>query len=154
MSEQNKPSGLPGWISEHIKLYREDPVKGRLWDSTPLGGPGILPCLLLITRGRKSGNTSTLPLIYGEYENAFVIIASKGGAPSHPAWYLNIEAAPECEIQVAENHYKVRARTAQGEEREELWQMLAQIYPPYIDYQVTAGERQIPVVVLDPVTAT
>ena len=153
MNEQNKPSGLPGWISEHIELYKKDPKKGRLWDSTPLGGPGILPCLLLVTRGRKSGNTSTLPLIYGEYKNAFVIIASKGGAPAHPAWYLNLEAEPECEIQVAENHYKVRARTAQGDEREELWQMLAQIYPPYVDYQVTAGERQIPVVVLDPVTA-
>ena len=81
MTGQSKPKGLPAWITEHINLYREDPVKGRLWDSTPVGGPGILPCLLLITRGRKSGNDRTLPLIYGEYGDAFVIIASKGGAP-------------------------------------------------------------------------
>lgn len=149
MSDRDLPSGLPEWISEHIRLYREDPVRGRLWDSTPVGGPGVLPCLLLISRGRKSGKTSTLPLIYGEYEDAFVIVASKGGAPSHPAWYLNIDAEPDCEIQVGAEHFRARARTSAGEEREKLWRMMAEIYPPYDDYQVSAGERQIPVVVLD-----
>ncbi len=152
MSNKTQPTELPAWISEHVKLYREDPEQGRLWDSTPLGGPGILPCLLLVTRGRKSGNISTLPLIYAEYDGAFVIVASKGGAPAHPAWYLNLEAEPECGIQVASDHYKVRARTAQGDERETLWKTMAKIYPPYNDYQLAAGDRQIPVVVLDPLS--
>lgn len=148
MGKQEQVKGLPSWISEHLKLYREDPEKGHLWDSSPVGGPGILTCLLLITRGRKSGNISTLPLIYADYESAFVIVASKGGAPTHPAWYLNLEAEPECEIQVASDRYAVRARTTQGVERESLWRLMTQIYPPYEDYQVSAPDRLIPVVVL------
>lgn len=151
MTETDIPSGLPDWVTDHIKLYLENPDEARLWDSTPVGGPGILPCLLLITRGRKSGNISMLPLIYGEYEDSFVIVASKGGAVAHPAWYLNLEAEAECEIRVGSAHYKVKARTAEGDEREALWKQMAAIYPPYVDYQVTAGERRIPVVVLDPV---
>lgn len=150
MTDSNNPKELPGWIAEHVKLYLEDPDQARLWDSTAIGGPGVLPCLLLITRGRKTGNTSMLPLIYGQSEGAFVIIASKGGATTHPAWYLNLTAKPDCEIRVGSDHYRVNARTAKGDERESLWQMMAKIYPPYNDYQVTAGERQIPVVVLDP----
>jgi len=150
MSESKLPAGLPDWILDHVKLYQEDPEKGQMWDSTPAGGPGILACLLLITRGRKTGNTSTLPLLYGESDGAFVIIASKGGAPAHPAWYLNLVAQPECEIQVGRDHYKVRARQAEGAERESLWKLMAEIYPPYNDYQA-ATDRQIPVVVLDPV---
>ena len=121
-----------------------------MWDSTHVGGPGVLACLLLSTRGRKTGNISTLPLLYGESGGSFVIVASKGGAPAHPAWYLNLKAEPECEIQVGRDHYKVRARDAEGEEREKLWRLMADIYPPYNDYQA-ATERKIPVVVLDPV---
>jgi deazaflavin-dependent oxidoreductase (nitroreductase family) len=150
MTESSTSPDLPSWVAAHVKLYLEDPEKARLWDSTGVGGPGILPCLLLTTRGRKTGNTSMLPLIYGESGGAFVIVASKGGARAHPAWYLNLEAEPECEIQVGRDQYRVRARTANSEERESLWPMMAAIYPPYDDYQVTAGERQIPVVVLDP----
>jgi deazaflavin-dependent oxidoreductase (nitroreductase family) len=150
MNESNIPSHLPDWISKHVKQYLENPDEARLWDSRPLGGPGILPCLLLTTRGRKTGNISMLPLIYGEYKDSFVIVASKGGAPAHPAWYLNLQAETKCEIRVGSTRYQVNTRTAEGEERDTLWQMMAEIYPPYIDYQVTAGERLIPVVVLDP----
>ena len=150
MTESSTPPGLPSWVAQHVKLYLEDPETARLWDSTAVGGPGVLPCLLLTTRGRKTGNTSMLPLIYGESGGAFIIVASKGGARAHPAWYLNLEAEPECEIQVGRDQYRVRAHTANSEERESLWPKMAAIYPPYDDYQVTAGERQIPVVVLDP----
>ena len=148
MSEQ--ATELPGWIARHVKLYLEDPEKGHDWDSTSVGGPGVLPCLLLITRGRKTGNIIMLPLIYGQAGDAFVIIASKAGAPTHPGWYLNLLAEPECEVQVRNDRHRVKARTAQGEEREALWQQQVEIYPPYNDYQLTAGERQIPVVVLEP----
>jgi len=149
MSKTNTPSDLPDWVTEHVKLYLEKPDQAHLWDSRPIGGPGILPCLLLITRGRKTGNVSMLPLIYGEYDGSFVIVASKGGSPAHPAWYLNLQAESDCEIRVGRNHHRVRARTTEGDEREKLWKMMAEIYPPYIDYQA-ATERKIPVLVLDP----
>ncbi len=150
MSEETISAKLPDIVRAHLNLYLEDPDQARLWDSAPFGGPGIVPCLLLVTRGRRTGNTSMLPLIYGEFGGAFLIIASKGGAATHPAWYLNLEAEPECEIRVGSDHYRVRARTAEGEEREKLWRLMAEIYPPYNDYQVAAKDRQIPVVVLEP----
>ena len=149
MTEQTPENGLPDWIAAHIELYRKDPEKGHLWDSSSVGGPGVLPTLLLSTTGSKSGETRVLPLIYGKAGKNFVIIASKGGAPEHPAWYTNLQKTPECEIQVAHDHFQVRARTAEGSEREALWQQLAAIYPPYNDYQA-ATSRKIPVVVLEP----
>jgi deazaflavin-dependent oxidoreductase (nitroreductase family) len=139
------------WIAEHIALYRSDPEKAHQWDSTPLGGPGVLPTLLLTTRGRKSGEPRALPLIYGTAGDSYVIIASKGGMPNHPVWFLNLEATPECELQVGAKHVKARARVAEGDEREAIWKRMAELYPPYDDYQKSAGDRVIPVVVLDPV---
>ena len=139
------------WIAEHIELYRTDPEKARLWDSAPLGGPGLLPTLLLTTTGRRSGEPRALPLIYGEFEDRYVVIASKGGMPTHPVWFLNLEAKAECELMVGPKQVAARARVAEGEEREDLWKRMAEIYPPYNDYQKSAGDRTIPVVVLDPV---
>ena len=92
----------------------------------------------------------SLPLIYKEVAGNFIIIASKGGAPAHPLWYRNLEANPECEIQVASRHFNARMRVAEGAQRSDLWAQLAAIYPPYDAYQETAGDREIPVVVLEP----
>jgi deazaflavin-dependent oxidoreductase (nitroreductase family) len=139
------------WIKQHIELYRTDPEKAHMWDSTALGGPGLLPTLLLTTTGRKSGKPRSLPLLYGEAGGSYVVVASKGGLPNHPIWYLNLEAHPECELMVGPRHVKARARTARGEERERLWKQMAKLYPPYEEYQQRAGDRTIPVVVLDPV---
>ncbi len=139
------------WIAEHIQLYRTDPEKARLWDSTPLGGPGVLPTLLLTTTGRKSGKPRALPLIYGESGDSYVVIASKGGMPTHPVWFLNLEANPGCELMVGAKAVTARARVAEGDERVRLWKEMAALYPPYDQYQENAGSRTIPVVVLDPV---
>ncbi len=139
------------WIAEHIALYRTDPEKAHMWDSTPLGGPGLLPTLLLTTTGRKSGEPRSLPLIYAESGGSYVIVASKGGAPSHPAWFKNLETKPECELMVGPKHVTARARVAAGEERERLWAKMGKVYPSYDAYQKNAGEREIPVVVLDPI---
>ena len=144
------PENLPDWIAEHIKLYREDPEKAHMWDASMAGGSGTLPTLLLTTTGRKSGDPRPLPLIYKKVGDSYVIIASKGGAPAHPSWYLNLEAQPECQVQVASDVMTATARTAEGSEREDLWAQLAEVYPPYNDYQTSAGDREIPVVVLDP----
>jgi deazaflavin-dependent oxidoreductase (nitroreductase family) len=146
-------SAIP-WIAEHIRLYRSDPEKAHFWDSTPLGGPGVLPTLLLTSTGRKSGAPRALPLIYGtDRENGerFVVIASKGGMPKHPLWYENLVANPECELQVGARRIRARARTAEGAERKRLWDAMALIYPPYQDHQKTAAGRTIPVVVLEPI---
>lgn len=144
------PSTLPQWIVDHIKLYNKDPEKGHMWDSSVAGGPGLLPTLLLTSTGRRSGKPRVLPLIYKKVGTNYVIIASKGGAPKHPGWYLNLLANPDCHIQVARDAIDATARTAEGAEREDLWRQLAEIYPPYDEYQQRAGERIIPVVVLEP----
>lgn len=148
MTESKPTRALPRWIDDHVELYLKDPEKGHEWDSSHVGGPGILPTLLLYTKGRKSGQIRPLPLIYGKSGDKFIIIASRGGAPEHPAWYENLLQEPQCEIQVASRRYKVIAHTASGAEREAMWQQLAQIYPTYNDYQA-ATKRQIPVVVLE-----
>lgn len=139
------------WIAEHIALYRSDPEKARMWDSAPLGGPGILPTLLLTTTGRKSGEPRSLPLIYGEIGDSYVVIASKGGMPDHPLWFRNLEFQPECEIQVGALQAPARSRIAEGDERARLWAQMVELYPPYVDYQKST-ERTIPVVVLDPIS--
>lgn len=138
-------------IKQHIELYRTEPEKAHMWDSTVAGGPGPVPTLLLSTIGRKSGQPRAAPLIYGEAGRSFVVIASKGGMPSHPIWYLNLEAHPECELMVGPRTVSARARVAEGEERERLWQQMMKLYPLYDRYQERAGARTIPVVVLDPV---
>ena len=138
-------------IAQHTELYRTDPAKAEMWDSSPLGGPGMLPTLLLTTRGRKTGEPRALPLIYGKSGDAYVIIASKGGLPNHPIWFLNLEADPACDLMVGARCVSARARVAEGEEHARIWDEMAEIYPPYNDYQKNAGDRIIPVVVLDPV---
>lgn len=141
-------SAIP-WIAEHIALYKSDPEKAHMWDSGPLGGPGLLPTLLLTTKGRKSGEPRALPLIYGTDGDSHIVIASKGGMPNHPLWFRNLEATPECELQVGAKRLSARARVAEGDERERIWAKMVEIYPPYTDYQQRA-DRTIPVVVLDP----
>lgn len=140
---------MPDWIQQHLALYREDPEAGHMWDSTVVGGPGKLPCLLLTTTGRKSGKKRTLPLLYGKDDGDFVIIASKGGAPNHPAWYLNLRDNPQVEVQVAADSFRARAETIEGERRQKLWDLMVEIWPDYKNYQQKT-DRQIPVVVLHP----
>ncbi len=144
------PAGLPKWIADHVRLYREDPDQAHMWDATMAGGKGLLPTLLLTSTGRKSGEPRPLPLIYKKVGDNYVIIASKGGAPTHPAWYLNLVAEPNCHVQVGRDEMEATARTASGAEREDLWSQLGEVYPPYHDYQKSAGDREIPVVVLEP----
>jgi deazaflavin-dependent oxidoreductase (nitroreductase family) len=145
----SEPSGLPKWIADHVDLYLKDPEKAHMWDASLGGGSGMTPTLLLIMTGRRSGEERMLPLIYKKVGDSFVIIASKGGAPAHPAWYLNLVANPDCEIRVGKDSLEVRARVAEGDEREDLWNQLVAVYSPYTDYQART-DRQIPVVVLDP----
>jgi F420H(2)-dependent quinone reductase len=108
-----------------------------------------VPILLLTVRGRKSGKLRTTPLMYGRDGENLVLVASVGGAPKNPAWYLNLQA-DEAEVQVGRDRRRVRARDAEGEERERLWAQMVEAYPTYADYQQKTT-RKIPVVVLEPV---
>ena len=149
MSEVKVPANLPKWIGDHLRRYVEsDGADGHMWDSAPVGGPGPIPTLLLTTTGRRSGQSGIMPLIYGKTDKGYVVVASKGGAPQHPGWYLNLVAHPEVEVQVVADRFRAKARTATGEERAELWKKMTVIYPPYNAYQAKT-DREIPVVVLE-----
>lgn len=140
----------PDWIKDHTTRYLEtNGEDGHLWDASVGGGSGMVPTLLLVTTGRRSGDAITLPLIYGETDGGYVVIASKGGAPAHPAWYLNLDADPNVRIQVGAERMDATARTASGDERQKLWEQMVGVYDPYTAYQART-EREIPVVVLEP----
>ena len=104
------------------------------------------PTLLLTTTGRRTGDPTTTPLIFGRDGDDFVLVASRGGAPEHPGWYRNLAKEPEVELQVKGDHVRGRARTAAGDERARLWRQMAEIWPDYDEY-ATRTEREIPVVV-------
>lgn len=139
---------VPAWILKHLNDYKADPAGTHFWDASIGGGKPNTPTLLLTTKGRKSGRRITMPLIYGPDADRYVIVGSKGGGHEHPAWYLNLVATPEVEVQVGSDWFLATARTAFGDERLRLWHMMMEIYPPYPDYQKRT-QREIPVVVLE-----
>ncbi len=118
-----------------------------MWDSTGLGDHGEIPTLLLTTIGRRTGEPVITPLIYGEADGAYVVVGSRGGAPTHPSWYLNLVAEPEVEVQVVAERFKARARTATAEERPRLWNLMVSIYPTYEELK-DKTEREIPIILL------
>ena len=131
-----------GWVAEHIDRYvATDGTEGHEWR------PGVFT-LLLTTRGRRSGKLRRTALIYGRDGEAYVIVASQGGDPRHPAWYLNLQADPTAEVQVGADRFTARARTATAEEKARLWPLMTGIWPAYDDYQAKT-ERDIPVVLLE-----
>jgi deazaflavin-dependent oxidoreductase (nitroreductase family) len=131
------------WVAEHTRRYVETGGQdGHEWR------PGV-PTLLLTTTGRKSGIKRRTALIYGRDTGDYVVVASKGGSPEHPAWYLNLQDDPSVEVQVFDQTFRGTARTATGAERERLWALMRRIWPSYDDYQ-TRTDREIPVVVISP----
>ena len=131
-----------GWVADHIREYVDTGGEhGHVWRG--------VPTLLVTTTGRRSGQRHRTALIYGRDGENYVLVASKGGAAQHPAWYLNLDANPDVEVQVMRDVFPARARTASGAERDRLWRLMTQTWPAYDDYQ-TKTEREIPVVVLEP----
>jgi deazaflavin-dependent oxidoreductase (nitroreductase family) len=126
----------------HVDRYREtDGEEGYNW----LKGTKIL---LLTTKGHRSGEPRTNALIYGTHGDDYLIVASKGGADAPPAWYRNLEADPEVEVQVKADRFKAHARTATPDEKAELWKIMTAEWPDYDEYQKKT-DREIPVVVLE-----
>ncbi|HXQ51225.1 MAG TPA: nitroreductase/quinone reductase family protein [Stellaceae bacterium] len=132
-----------------MELYlRTDGAEGHVLD---FGRPAVpvVNCLLLQTTGRKSRTPKIAPLIYGKDGRGFVMVASRGGAPTHPAWFLNLRDRPEVPFQVMNQKYRGVARITAGAERQRLFRMMAGLFPSYDDYQAKTA-REIPVVVLEP----
>jgi deazaflavin-dependent oxidoreductase (nitroreductase family) len=127
----------------HVALYRAS--GGRLGGRIRKG----VPVLLLTTTGRKTGKQRTTPLLYVEDGDRYVVVASAGGAPSHPAWYLNLRSSPAATVEVGGRRLAVSAETASPEARARLWPRVTQMWRPYDDYQAKTS-REIPVVILSP----
>jgi deazaflavin-dependent oxidoreductase (nitroreductase family) len=108
------------------------------------------PILLLHVRGAKTGQKRVTPLLYTPRAEDFVLVASKAGAERHPAWYHNVTANPDVEVEVDGGLIPMRAHEAEGVEREELWRLVNDNYAGYDVYQRRAGARRIPVIVLTP----
>jgi len=135
------------WIWErftslHSGLYKLS--RGRIG-----GRSQGAPVALVDSIGRKSGKKRTHPLICQEDGDNLIVVASKGGVDRHPAWYLNLMANPETTANWKGRKRAVRAREAEGEERERLWEKMVAAYKPYASYQ-RRTDRRIPVIVLEP----
>jgi deazaflavin-dependent oxidoreductase (nitroreductase family) len=127
---------------EHIRRYEETNGQvGHEWNGAT--------CLVLTVTGRKTGQPRKFALIYAPDGDDYVVVASKGGAPNHPGWYLNVQANPEVMVQVKERRFPAVAHTATGAERARLWGVVNQVWPNY-DVYATRTTREIPVVVLHP----
>ena len=131
-----------GWVRKHIQEYvATDGAQGHEWRG--------YPTLLLTTRGRKTGKLRRTALIYGRDGENIILVASQGGAPKHPQWYLNLAQDPDVELQIRAEKFSGQARTATPEERPRLWRLMAKLYPPYESYQAKTS-REIPVVIVEP----
>jgi deazaflavin-dependent oxidoreductase (nitroreductase family) len=127
---------------DHIRAYRETGGEvGYVWNG--------VPTLLLTTTGRRTGQKRTSALIFARDADDYLVVASMGGAPSHPLWYLNLQANPLADIQVKAETFSVGARTASAAEKPRLWKIVTDVWPNYDVYQ-SRTDREIPVVVLSP----
>ena len=137
-TRDNRP---PGWQREHLRRYLATAGEdGHIWEG--------LPTLLLTTTGRRTGKPHTTPLIYGQDGDRYLVVGSRGGAPEHPQWYRNLLAEPRVQVQVRADRFPARARPATAAEKPALWQRMAQLYPPYDEYQARTT-RAIPVVIIE-----
>jgi len=131
--------------AEHVRVYQETGgERGYLWNG--------VPTLLLTTVGRRTGESRTVPLIFGRDGDNLLVVASKGGAPAHPLWYENLAADPAVSVQVRGDQGAFIASTAQGAEHDRLWKVVVEQWPNYDTYQ-SRTDRPIPLVVLTPKTA-
>lgn len=138
---QYEPSPIK-FVVDQVRLYEES---GGTEGTLLLGKP----CIILTTRGRRSGMIRKTPLMRVEHDGLYVVVASLGGAPKHPRWYFNVVANPDVTLQDGPNVYELRARQVEGDEKARWWSHAVAAWPAYADYQ-RRTERSIPVFVLEP----
>jgi deazaflavin-dependent oxidoreductase (nitroreductase family) len=142
MSETRPTNDFNAFNAQIIEQFR---ANGGTMTEGPFKG---VPLLLLTTTGARSGKTRVNPLAYTRDGDRLVVIASKGGAPSHPDWYHNLVARPLVTVEVGRERFQARARIAEGAERDRLYAAQAQLLPAFAEYQ-RKTTRRIPVVVLE-----
>jgi deazaflavin-dependent oxidoreductase (nitroreductase family) len=130
------------WVRDQVKAYEDS--GGR--EANTLGDTG-LPVVIVTMRGNKSAKIRKIALMRVTHGGEYALIASKGGAPSHPVWYYNLKANPdEVTVQDGPEPFEARVREVKGEERATWWERAVAAYPPYAEYQ-TRTDREIPVLV-------
>jgi deazaflavin-dependent oxidoreductase (nitroreductase family) len=136
-------SEMDDWNQQIIEEFRANDGKvGGQFEGAPM--------ILVHHRGARTGTERVTPLVYQPDGSDYVVFGSKGGAPTHPHWYLNLVANPDTTVEVGADTVEVTARVAEGDERERLWTRQKELMPGFAEYEKTAGDRQIPVVVLSP----
>ncbi|MCD9195010.1 nitroreductase family deazaflavin-dependent oxidoreductase [Streptomyces albireticuli] len=131
-----------GWVRDQVELFEGSGGT----EGTTLRG---MPVVILTTLGAKSGKIRKTPLMRVEHDGAYAVVASQGGAPTHPVWYHNLVADPRAELQDGPVRRDVTAREVGGAEKALWWERAVAAYPDYADYQAKT-EREIPVFVLEP----
>lgn len=142
------PKVMKAMSQANVWIYKK--TGGRIGGTWRVGSafPRGVPVCLLVTRGRKSGELRTAPLLYLEDGERVVVVASQGGLPRHPHWYLNLQKEPRVEVQIGPRVHSMRARTATSAERALLWPRLVTLYRDFEDYQ-SWTDREIPVVICE-----
>ena len=130
------------WVREQVEKYE---ASGGAQGNTLRGKPVII----LTTRGNKTGVIRKIPLMRVEHDGHYAVVASQGGAPTHPVWYHNRVADPSVQLQDGPSPKRYVAREAEGEERDVWWKRAVEAWPDYAEYQKKT-DRRIPVFVLDP----
>ncbi|MET0179554.1 MAG: nitroreductase/quinone reductase family protein [Novosphingobium sp.] len=139
------------WISEHREMYlASGGAQGHIMDITAVGGHALTTHCMIRYTGRKSGKVFITPLIYGDIGGEVVIVASKGGADAHPAWYLNIRDSEFVDLQIGTQAFRASWREPEGEERDKVWAFMVEVFPAYAGYQ-RSTDRLIPLVMMTPV---
>ena len=144
VSERDYRRGASDWAADQAERYEASDGQ----EAATLQG---VPIMLVSTTGRRTGALRRTPLMRVEHDGSYAAIASKGGAPQHPDWYLNLQADATATVRDGRQVGTFRARTAEGVEREQWWARAVAVWPSYDEYQ-TKTDRQIPVVVLDPLS--
>lgn len=136
------------WASEHLATYLgSGGTQGHIVDVRAAGGRELTTHCLIRCAGRNSGKLYIKALIYGNVGGELVVVASKGGADRHPAWYLNILESATVGVQVATQAFEATWREPEGAEHDAVWSYMVGLFPPYADYQASTS-RRIPLVML------
>jgi deazaflavin-dependent oxidoreductase (nitroreductase family) len=146
-------AALKASIGAHLTAYlRSGGAEGHVVDGRPSGAPLFGTTCLIRYTGRRSGRTMITPLSYADRGGEVIIVGSKGGSDTHPAWYLNLVAAPKVDFQIATQAFRATWREPEGAERRKIWDFMVECYPFYGVYQ-TRTSRQIPIVMMNPIAA-